>query len=165
MGKGLILTTLIVLSIVSSFAIIPGLDKTSFGGDFVYIPLLEAQGFGLDLRYQEGLELYKIDKIGEVYGFFGIGGGYSSVDGSFNFGIPITFIGLPSDYSIKLFGAKLIPAITVDSFIGYDTKDGLKTSFADIYVSLFSKLEDKNQYLNIYFWPFPIIIGFNFMQF
>ncbi len=165
MGKGAILTTLIVISIVSSFAIIPGLDKTSFGGGFVYIPLLEAQGFGLDLRYQEGLELYNLDKIAKIYGFFGVGGGYSSIDGSFNFGVPVTFIGMPSDFSIKLFGSKLIPALSLDSFIGYDTKDGLKTSLADISISLFSKLNDKDQYLNVYFWPFPVIIGFNFIQF
>jgi hypothetical protein len=165
MSKSLILTTLIVLSIVSSFAIIPGLAKSSIGGNFIYVPLMEAQGFGIDFRYQEGLMLHSFENFGDVYGFGGVGFAYDSFNNSFEVRIPVTFLWFSNKFNFEIFKTEVMPALTVDSYIGYDTKKGFTTSLADIYISLLGKLNNKGKYLSIYFWPFPILVGFNITQF
>ena len=166
---------------VMSMAFVPGMKKRLYGGDVFLWPfpvILGAGGY-----YMEGTNIYSIpDKNVEIDGYLGPGlyTGFVSFGYASGMSIELDFLGSivisKKDWYFDLFGYKITPAIKVDGgfyysfagagFEGYYYLHGSGFGFAgpDVYLTFYADWM-KGKYMNFYFWPVPLVFGFNVIEY
>ncbi len=180
--KVVLLVSLLVLSSVL-FAIVPGMDKSVYGGS-VYIWPIGIFYTGVNLFYEEGVQLYYYEPY-KLYvdGYFGpsidVGyGSYLSVSGVYTTLKVHGNIYLYTDkFSFELFGMKLYPGLKFGMYVYWDMVGvsyeesrftggsiGLGYNYPTL-VLLTSIPEKGKSSMNWYIWPLPIIVGVTFWNY
>lgn len=176
------LVVILVLSVVLSMALVPGMKKRMYGGAVSALLLPGVFGMGFDGYYKEGMDLYKIEGANiEIDGYAGVGvyTSYIATIGVAGLGYGIRFIGTliayKEDFGFDVMGYRVTPALGLDIAVyytfagvsgmgfGYLSDAGLGTS-ATLYPTLFVNW-GKGKYVNFFFWPFPLTFGVNVVEF
>ncbi len=166
---------------VLSLAFVPGMKKRLYGGDIFLWPFPVIAGVGG--YFMEGTNLYSIpDMKIEVDGYIGPGfsAGFASIGYASGMAMEMEALGSiiisKEDWYFNLFGYKITPAIKLDtglyySFAGsgfesyyYLHGSGFGLLGPDIYLTFYASWM-KGKYMNFFFWPIPLVFGFNVIEY
>ncbi|MEN2984427.1 MAG: hypothetical protein ABDH25_05330 [Dictyoglomaceae bacterium] len=146
--------------------------STKFGGSLIFDPTYSYTG--LSGYYEIGLPIKGVEGLYVMFGPSIYYGFVTGVDASLlALGIDIDAIYLLKQWSFDLFGRKWFPSLNATLSIDI-LRFRLGTYYSyisepivdfDLYLGIYTPYNGKNSYMNIYFWPYPIIIGFSFVSF
>ena len=173
-----VIATLLLGLVITGLAILPGFDKKIVG--FYLESYLSYSGGGV--YYMEGINLLSIDELKINFdGFLGAGigvgyfpayyGGYLALSPA----IMGSILVYKEDLNFELAGYTIMPAVEVDtgvefsyfSYVGLgDYYDYFSPSYIYPYpyIMLMFKKPDWGDWLSIYLWPAPLILGVNFIS-
>ena len=179
MKKFLVLT--LVTLVVLSMAFVPGMKKRLYGGDIFLWPFPFIVGVGG--YYMEGTEVYSFPDMNiNIDGYFGpgINAGFASIGYASGMAMEMNLLGSivasKEDWHFDLFGYKITPAIKLDiglyySFAGagftgyyYLHGSGFGLLGPDVYLTFYASWME-GKYMNFYFWPIPLVFGFNVIEY
>ena len=174
---------ILVISVVLSMALVPGMEKRMYGGAVSAILLPGVFGIGVDGYYKEGLEIYDIEGMGiKIDGYAGFGAYASLVTtvgiGGFGYGVELigTLIAYKEDFGFDVMGYRITPALGLDTGVyytfagvsgvglGYLSDAGFGFISPTPYLTAFVNW-GKGRYVNFFFWIFPLTFGVNIVEF
>ncbi|MCS7201498.1 MAG: hypothetical protein NZ841_01790 [Dictyoglomus sp.] len=177
MKKVFLFFLILSLIIVPTYAVnIFGVNfpSTKFGGYLVFAPRAYYSLTALSGFYQVGLPIKEVEGLYVMVGPEVFYASYTGINASFlALGINIDTIYLLKPWSFDLFGRKWYPslnaALSVDILrfgFGTDYSHTIESIVDfDLYLGIYTPYGGKNSYLNVYFWIYPITIGFSFVSF
>ncbi len=179
--KRSLLAVLLVVSIMA-FSIVPGMDKRFYGGEVGAWTFLGAFSFWVEGYYEEGMGIYDsgdwhVDLFTGPDVYYSMGGleGFSAQSLSVRWNARIV---LYSDsFKFEVMDYKIYPALTMRAYMYWDTwgasykqfsigfgSFGIGVGYPYIMVFL-AKPETGKASTSWYFWPFPLTIGFDTVEF
>ncbi len=174
MKKVLCSLILVLLLISPSYAVrIFGVDfpSTKYGGAIVMVPSYPYGFYGLSGYFEIGLPIKGVEGLYVMAGpraTYAFWTGYPA--NYFSAGLNIDAIYLLKQWSFNLFGLTWYPSLngslSID-FVRFGSYYYVPPYVTfDLYLGLYTPYgREKDSYINIYFWPWPIIIGFNMVKF
>ncbi len=174
-----VVAVLVLVSLVS-FALVPGMDKVKYGGSVGLWPYplwIGATGY-----YTEGMEVYRIEdrKIyvdlfaGPIVGGAFLSTGYVGAMGM-SLGLDVLIFVYKEDFSLDIFGYKVIPALELYAIPYYSLGGASAFGYAessaafDIYggfrLNFLLERPESGEWMSFYFWPLPLVIGFDVVKF
>ena len=162
-------------------SLIPGMEKRMYGGGAIIWPY--PVYFEMDGYYLEGTSFYKIpDMKISVDGFLGggISFGYAGIPPYSVFGTAVEALAYvfisKEDWYFNLFGYKVVPALRIDGGIYYSIAGANIPGYSGLHepgvgivgpslgLSFFAEWT-KGKYVNFFFWPLPITIYVNILEY
>ena len=178
--KKLLVLTLVILTVLS-MALVPGMKKRLYGGDVFLWPFPVILGVGG--YYMDGTNLYSIPDMNiDVDGYIGPGfsAGFASIGYASGMAVELDLLGSvivsKKDWHFDLFGYEITPAVKLDAGLYYSLAgsgfesyyylhgSGFGLAGPDIYLTFYASWM-KGKYVNFYFWPVPLVFGFNVIEY
>ncbi len=178
--KKLFVLALVALTVLS-LAFIPGMKKKLYGGDIFLWPFPIIVGAGG--YFMEGTNLYSIPNMNiNVDGYIGPGFnvGFASIGYASGMAMELDLLGSvivsKGDWSFNLFGYRVTPAIKIDTGLYYSLAgsgfedyyylhgSGFGFVGPDIYLTFYASWME-GRYMNLFFWPMPLVFGFSVIEY
>lgn len=171
-----LLFSLIIISLIifPSYAInIFGVNfpSSKYGGSIAIVPLYLYNFFNLSGYFEIGLPIKGVEGLYVMAGpraTYAFWTGYVINGSYFSIGMNVDAIYLLKQWSFKLFGLTWYPSLNGSLSIDFvrlgNYYESPYVNF-NLYLGLYSPYGKENSYMNVYFWPWPIFLGFNMVNF
>ncbi len=177
-------TMVIILAslVITGLAILPGFNKRIYGA---YLEV-DPPSFGGGGYYMEGMRLFEIgDTKIEFDGFLGLGLGAAYVNYGYDVYYTSYFELSPAvrgslmvykrDLTFDVAGYKMMPSVRVDTGIQFSigsiagwggTYSGSWVTYIEPYpyINLMFRKPEWNNWISIYLWPVPLIVGLDLIS-
>ncbi len=174
MKKVLFFLLLISLLISPSYAVkIFGVNfpSTKYGGAITMVPSHPYSFYALTGYYEIGLPVKEFEGLYVMAGPRAVYAFWTGYPASyFSLGLNIDAIYLFKQWSFKLFGLTWYPSLNALLSIDFIRVGSYyyvpPYVTLNLYLGLYTPYgKEKNSYINIYFWPWPIVLGFDMVRF